>query len=118
MNVTVNVSGLEGLKANLDRIGRNMDAELAKAAKDGMIIYVEGPAKRNTPVDTGRLRSSIVTVADSETVATGTNVDYAPFQEFGTSRMKAHAFLRPAFDEGKSRVIDHISKEIAKAGKP
>jgi len=40
------------------------------------------------PVDTGRLKGSISSaVVESELVAyIGTNVEYAPFQEFGTSR--------------------------------
>lgn len=40
------------------------------------------------PVDTGRLKNSIdSTVVESEqTVYIGTNVEYAPYQEFGTSK--------------------------------
>lgn len=75
-------------------------------------------AKRNAPVDTGRLRASI-TLADSEgliqpigaeaqqddsvtatsdrfKVVVGTNVDYAKFIEFGTVNRPADPFLRPA----------------------
>lgn len=40
------------------------------------------------PVDTGRLKNSIshAVVEDEKTVYIGTNVEYAPFQELGTSR--------------------------------
>ena len=40
------------------------------------------------PVDTGRLKNSIshAVVEDAKTVYIGTNVEYAPFQELGTSR--------------------------------
>lgn len=51
-------------------------------------IFVEGRAKLNTPVDTGNLRKSIrYDVSRSGRVVTGqvgTNVEYAPFIEFGT----------------------------------
>jgi len=61
---------------------------------------VERRAKELAPVDTGRLRASITHEigADSQgLVATvGTNVVYAPFLEYGTSRMSARPFLRPA----------------------
>lgn len=42
----------------------------------------------NFPVDTGRLRNSISNAVDEEELAAyiGTNVPYAPYQEFGTSR--------------------------------
>ena len=115
--VTVEITGLDQLRTNLARVGKSMESELSRAAKDGMVIYVEAPAKRNTPIDTGRLRNSIVTVGDSKAVATGTNVEYAPHQEFGTSKMKAHPYLRPAFDEGKDKVVKHIGDELAKAAR-
>ena len=40
------------------------------------------------PVDTGRLKNSITSAVSTEEQAAyiGTNVEYAPYQEFGTSR--------------------------------
>ena len=40
------------------------------------------------PVDTGRLKNSIssAVVEEEQAVYIGTNVEYAPYQEFGTSR--------------------------------
>lgn len=45
-------------------------------------------AANQAPVDTGRLKNSIshAVVEDEKTVYIGTNVEYAPFQELGTSR--------------------------------
>lgn len=45
-------------------------------------------AADQAPVDTGRLKNSIshAVVEDEKTVYIGTNVEYAPFQELGTSR--------------------------------
>ena len=54
-------------------------------------------AKQLAPVDTGNLRNSISHAQqDENTEVVGTNVSYAPYQEFGTSKMAAHPFLRPA----------------------
>lgn len=65
-------------------------------------IRVQRGAKRNCPVDTGRLRSSIAEELGSDSQGlvevVGTDVDYAPHVEFGTSRMRAQPFLRPALD--------------------
>ena len=36
------------------------------------------------PVDTGRLRASITSEVDGQTVNVGTNVEYAPYVEMGT----------------------------------
>lgn len=59
----------------------------------------EGYAKDNCPVDTGRLRSSISNKVVDDTAYIGTNVEYAPYVEFGDRQHhetgKAH-FLRDA----------------------
>ena len=48
-------------------------------------FLVEGDAKRLCPVDTGRLRSSIHTrKEDWNKVIVGTDVEYAPYVEYGT----------------------------------
>lgn len=58
---------------------------------------VRNRALRLAPVDTGRLRQS---VSVQQTVPlvfrVGTNVEYAPHVEFGTRKMRARPFLRPA----------------------
>lgn len=61
-------------------------------------LTAEGYAKLECPVDTGRLRNSITheVVPSEKAVYIGTNVEYAPFVELGTSRQKAHPYLRPA----------------------
>lgn len=54
-------------------------------------------AQSVTPVDTGRLKNSISYVVDEQehVVYIGTNVEYAPYQEYGTSRgIKGKHFLQ------------------------
>lgn len=75
------------------------------SAKNGAIaraleaigIQAEGDVASLAPVDTGRLRNSITheTHAEEESVYVGTNVEYGKYQEYGTSRMRAHPFLKP-----------------------
>lgn len=75
-------------------------AELKQAKKQALEavgLQAEGYAQMYAPVDTGRLRNSIShKVIDNNSVAIGTNVEYAPYQELGTSRMSAQPFLKPA----------------------
>lgn len=61
----------------------------------------EGYAKLMCPVDTGRLRNSITNQIDLQenAVYIGTNVEYAPYVEFGTSRRYPHPYLKPAASE-------------------
>ena len=56
-------------------------------------------AKKATPVDTGRLRNGISHTVDGEAAYIGTNVEYAPYVELGTSRAKAHHMLQKAATE-------------------
>lgn len=71
----------------------------------------EKHAKENTPVDTGRLKNSISHQEDSEATYVGTNVEYAPYIEFGTSRgIKAHHMIQDAAEKHSDEY-----KRIAKA---
>ena len=75
---------------------------LEKAKKNGLEaigMTAEGHAKKNTPVDTGRLRNSIAHAVDGDAAYIGTNVEYAPYVELGTVKMKARPYLRPAATE-------------------
>ena len=70
------------------------------ALLEKMVLKVEREAKSLCPVDTGRLRSSITsqvyTEEDTIVGVVGTDVEYAAFVEFGTSRASAQPFLVPA----------------------
>ena len=65
-------------------------------ALESVGVQAEAYAKKKCPVDTGLLRSSITHVYDKTSAYIGTNVVYAPYVEFGTSRQKPQPFLRPA----------------------
>lgn len=73
---------------------------LEKAKKQGLEaigMTAEGHAKKNTPVDTGRLRNSITHTADSNAAYIGTNVEYAPYVELGArGRKPVHMLVRAA----------------------
>ena len=81
-------------------------------------LVAEGYAKRLCPVDTGRLRNSITyEVSDAEsTMYLGTNVEYAPYVEMGTSRTRAQPFIKPALadnvDTYRNIIEDHLSRVL------
>ena len=75
---------------------------LEKGIKNGLEaigLTAETYAKKETPVCTGRLRNSISHTVDGEAAYIGTNVEYAPYVELGTSRAKAHHMLQKAATE-------------------
>lgn len=92
------ISGILEVRAdNRREVAEAVDGAIA-AALEEVGLAAEGFAKRLCPVDTGRLRNSIthVTRPDDNAVYIGTNVEYAPYVEYGTARQEAQPFLRPA----------------------
>ena len=70
-----------------------------KTALEAIGLVAETYAKKETPVDTGRLRNSLTHTVKSDAAYIGTNVEYAPFVEFGSSRNRAHHMLKKAATE-------------------
>ena len=75
-------------------------AALENAKKRGLEaigLTAEGHAKKETPVDTGRLRNSVSHTIDDEAAYIGTNVEYAPYVELGArGRQGVHMLQRAA----------------------
>ena len=80
-------------------------------------LFIEQEAKKNITemgaVKTGILRGSITHETDEGKLSTiiGTNVEYAPFVELGTSKMQPRPYLRYALYKNKKEIIDILSKE-------
>jgi len=75
-------------RAGFQSFGTGITSEIDKIVmRAGLII--QNAAQKKTPVNTGLLRSSITTRLDKTekkvSAEIGTNVDYAPFIEFGSS---------------------------------
>lgn len=92
----------------------NSFSEAKNTALEEIGLLAESYAKEYCPVDTGRLRNSISHAVDEGEGAAviGTNVEYAPYVELGTSRQKAQPYLEPAAtnhtDEYRSIVEDKM----------
>lgn len=101
---------------NSDEVKKAFDAAIPPAL-EAVGLTAEGYAKLLCPVDTGRLRNSISHVVDEseKAVYIGTNVEYAPYVEMGTSKTKAQPFLKPAAtnhtDEYR-RIIESYFKSV------
>lgn len=84
-------------------------------------LQAEGYAKteltRQEAVDTGRLRNSVTHYVKDNTAYIGTNVEYGMYIEFGTSKMKARPFLRPAARNHTSEYQQIFQSELDKLDK-
>lgn len=84
-------------------------AAVRKASYD-----LEAHAKAVVPVDTGNLKNSIRSwfSADGLTAYVGTHVEYAPYVEFGTRKMAARPYLRPAAEAVRSPFIQAVEAAL------
>ena len=76
-------------------MGQFADEEIQRA------IYDTPPSPNY--VRTGDLQRSISQSSDKNKACVGTNLEYAPYNELGTSKMSARPFIKPA-------VANHISE--------
>ncbi len=80
---------------NSEKILSDFENALQKGLK-AIGMTAEGHAKKETPVDTGRLRNSISHAETKDSTYIGTNVEYAPYIENGARGRKAHHMLQRA----------------------
>lgn len=108
---------VEVVQDNTDEVARALSAAFDKALED-IGLKAERYARNLSPRDTGRLQNSIThaVVSGEKAVYIGTNVEYAPYQELGTSRMDAanggRGFLRPAAQDHASEYRSILEKEL------
>lgn len=99
---------MRSLQAHLAKLEVETEADLVKVG-----LRVQAVARSLCPVDTGRLRSSIVMRKGRDGmgfyVEVGTSVSYAAFVEFGTSRQPAKPFLTPAIAQASGFLISEVA---------
>lgn len=119
-NHTHSSSGGGGFRVDLDMTDFTQEiSEGIKLTLHRALVRIglecESYAKDLCPVKTGRLKNSITNYVEGDAAYVGTNVEYAPFVEEGTSRRKAKPFLRPAA-EGHVDEWQKILKEELENG--
>lgn len=112
--MSATVIGADKVAANMQKAAVSIEAAVGDAVREAAMM-VEREAKINVPVDTGRLRGSIG--AEEQTpllFEVGTNVEYAAFVEFGTSKAAAQPYLEPAIESARVQ-YPNLIKEGVKA---
>lgn len=113
MRLIVTVSGLSEARQALAKLGPEIKAtasrELRTTAHD-----IENRAKQIVPVDTTFLQKSIGVTAGNGglTAVIGPYANYAAYVEYGTSKMKAQPYMRPAFDAEAPKLGDRLEQAI------
>lgn len=117
MKLDIQISGLTNLRKRFDRLPEKSK----KLVRDALLkagYIVEGASKRETPVDTGRLRASI-SVSNSlllraePHVVISPHTKYAQYVHQGTRRMTARPFMTKGYESSKAK-IKGIMKALLK----
>jgi HK97 gp10 family phage protein len=124
----VKVEGLSDLVAALEDLGKSTARNTLRRTLRIAAKPVADHAQALAPRLTGRLQLSII-VGNRLTrrqardrredgpafaeVYVGTASGHGVVQEFGTYKMSAHPFMRPAWDSDRERVLDTIKSELS-----
>lgn len=102
------------VKTNLENLDYILDQDLREYLEEAVSL-----AQLYVPVDTGRLRDSIrlegeagnyVLIADARNPVSGE--PYGGYVEYGTSRMPAQPYMRPALNEIMPKLTDRIKLSL------
>ncbi|WBM89866.1 HK97 gp10 family phage protein [Lacticaseibacillus rhamnosus] len=118
-NINVNWSGLDSL---MEQLGTTA-AKTIEAAASAMKLttgQVQATAKQVAPKRTGYMANNISVdpVKKTATSVTGTvnaKADYSSFVEFGTYKMSAQPFIRPAVSAAQSLFIKTTMDKLKEA---
>lgn len=124
---TIKITGLRELSDALGELGKSTERSLLRRLAFRALEPVRDRAKQLVPVKKGKLRESIVIgtnltkrakAADKKEprrgvrVFVGTAKRNAVAVEFGTFRIGAQAYMRPAWDSQQNRVLDFVTSEL------
>lgn len=119
------IEGLEQLISKLNSLPDKLEKKVVRTAVRKGAILIRNKAREKAPTGTGTLKKSIkirsnragngvvsFKIGPTNDKKKGTDIFYGRFQEFGTSKMPAHPYMRPAYDESESEVLDAVINEI------
>jgi HK97 gp10 family phage protein len=115
------LAGMERASAWLEgTVKRSFKPGTGRKYRRGRKYHIASAPGRPPAVDTGRLRASITHEVHKEgdqiVGLVGTNVEYAPHLEFGTNKMAARPFLRPALFNNVPEIKRQIVLGVKIAG--
>jgi HK97 gp10 family phage protein len=124
----LSMKGLERYLEDLTAAGANVDECADRALAAGGDVALEG-MQRRAPEDTGNLKGKLAASAPETDgnlhvvrIGLAADVDaetarYGNAQEYGTASMPAQPYVRPTFDEDKSKISGAMRSQLKQDGK-
>lgn len=105
----VKVIGVERLRATLGAAERDLDSMEQAGLRSAQLVAQQ--ARSGAPKRTGRLSRSVTPSAQGNTARVSASAPYGVYVEFGTRRMRARPFLRPALAAQTGAVVNTYATE-------
>src|SRR5262245_40226819 len=120
MPTEAKINGLETLKKNLASIMSAVETRVLIETVTLGAQVIQGSMSLRAPTDTGQLRGDIEIELIPKVrrgqvtakIGPGKESFYGKFLEFGTKRMAAQPFMRPAVDEDGPRAIQIMNEHV------
>lgn len=109
IQIELKVKGLDRAQALLRKLAQKMPEKTDQIIEDGA-ERIFALSQSLVPVDTGRLQISGSHTHTFLSSTVGYYTNYAEFVEYGTSKMGAQPYLRPAIDA----FLPQITKDLEK----
>lgn len=102
------LKGTNKLFANLSAIAGLDKVRASTAGAEVILTYMQSI----TAVDTGELRDSEHIVVENDSVSIQVDAEHASHVEFGTVKMKAQPYMRPAIDTQQKPAAKAIAADV------
>jgi HK97 gp10 family phage protein len=113
--LTLEVKGVDRAAARLEHISERLAREVDAKAQEAVELCTR-TAQLLAPVRTGRLRANIDWAKSAPLrYVIYSRVEYSVFVEYGTSKMAAQPFMRPALLFGRDLVRRLMAEAVAEA---
>jgi len=102
------------INVGMEAVAQTAEANAISEVTD--LVYDAPPSPRY--VRTGDLRKSITHEYDpsSQTASVGADIEYAPYVEYGTSRMKARPFMANTVQKYQNEYLTVLRDALTKLG--
>ena len=118
-SISIKVTGLKQVNSYLKKSKGNVSAGV-KSGLNQATIFLEGEVKQSIAghkaeprsVDTGRFLDSVSSNVTNFNGYVFSNVSYAKFLEYGTSRLTPRPHFKNSLMRNKTKINDYLQKKI------
>lgn len=120
MKTEIKIIGADIVSRNLENVKQNIDKQLPVSVKDATLFMqnevkasIAGQRNEETSVDTGRFLNSVdVGTLSKNEAKVFTDLEYAKFLEYGTSKLSPRKHFQNSVFRNKDKIKDEFNNSI------